>query len=286
MTTKRGIPYAAAIVASLSLSACTLAADFGRFESAELCTVALELTEFHFHAPMASLPGHPMILRLVKPPDDVGAAPSLRGLVILDRTPGPDIDIVLPNVVRAAEGPFDVDFYADVDENGEFTPTVGGAGGEDHSWTLEDVCAQRTVAFVHDTNFDGFDEPQTNTDDLTIAFVNMPVGGGALEVQLLRVATEEGVEDRTIGIYRVDAVRASELTVTLPGIVDPDPTIAYELRIWADSDEDGVYDLGEDDSWIVATDGGELAAGALGFDFELRDTNREDIGRILVTLPR
>ncbi len=263
---------------AVSFGGCTLASDLDRFEQDPICSPEVNLTAFSFHAPLGGEPGHTMNFRLVKRPTG-GGLPVLRALAILDPSPSSNYDLVLPNAVDDGDGPFDLQFFADV--NADDVAGRGVLSDGDHSWLLEDICATSPVAFEHTSDFDSFEEPQTNSGDLRVEFANMPVTNAPLEVQLVRtpaLGSDEGL--RTIGLYRLRSVDAEEFTVLLPGIVDPDPSITYEVRIWADGNGNAVFEPNLDLTWIVAADGGMLDP--LAFDAGARET--EPIDGALVTI--
>jgi|GEM_PF-1240739 len=121
---------------------------------------------------------------------------------------------------------YHVDFWADFNENGMYdTPPT------DHAWRLElnDVMGDTTLTFIHNTDFT--DIMWKNL--LTVEFSGMNPHIG----QHVYIAVKDTVTGKEVG--RSHAVADSVFTLQVPGI---EQGKSYHVDIWADLNEDGMYD--------------------------------------------
>ncbi len=207
---------------------CFVIADLNAYEVDEGCDFEMELQEFQPHVEER------MAFRIVEPGEE-GQPSSLRALAVFETLGAPNLGFVLPNAVPP--GRHDVDFFADRENNGYDDPPT------DHTWTIEDVCADPPNVFPHLFDFSVLEDPTRLDRDLRIAFTGMGDGmGRAMEVRVgLSAEGPGGIEvERTVGLYRISAIRRSEFEVRLTGILDRD--FLYVVSIWVDLNQNGTYD--------------------------------------------
>lgn len=168
-----------------------------------------------------------------------------------------------------------LDFYADLDGTGDY----GGVGAlpekKDHAWIIDDInepppsvgSATATVidvGFSHnaefiDLNRDG--APQYVGFDTRIELTGISaLFGRTVEVRLINPLNKH-----TVGLHRFPQLDASNTSVVIEGMVEPE--VDYDIEVYADLNGDGVYQdttaAGGDGGWrtrVTATDEGIKAS--------------------------
>jgi hypothetical protein len=170
----------------------------------------------------------------------------LRALAVLDPLGGEAAAFEMPGSVPASGGVHFLDFFADVNGNGEYDghPT-------DHSWRRE--IGAGPILFAHDTSFATLEEPTPIGGDFRLTVKNMRAFHGG---QLFEARVVERLSGRTVGLYRLAEIpppeggEADEFVVLLPGIIDAGT--AYQVDMYADKNKNGQYDAPElDHAWRV-----------------------------------
>lgn len=156
-----------------------------------------------------------------------------------------DYDLLMKRAL--SPGAYRVDFYADVSEDGVYSglPTEENAG-LDHAWRepgVENGC----MTFTHTFDFVDIAEGRAMT------------AGGAF---VLNVTNAEAFADhafnmdllisdarRTAGQYRIQHVHTGAFEARIPAIVSASDF--YSVEAWVDMNDNGVYDVGSDPSWVV-----------------------------------
>lgn len=156
-----------------------------------------------------------------------------------------DYDLLMKRAL--SPGDYRVDFYSDVSEDGVYSglPTEENAG-LDHAWREEGV-ESGCMTFTHTFDFDDIAQGRAMTagGDFVLnvtnaeAFANHPFNMDVL-VSRLR---------RTAGQYRIQHMHTGAFEARIPTIVSGSDF--YSVEAWVDMNDNGVYDVGSDPSWVV-----------------------------------
>ncbi len=165
-----------------------------------------------------------------------------------------EVTIFIPRAIPKSNGPYRLDFFADVNGSGGFDG-IGSVISNDHAWRIEPLVDYPAgtvtpvdglvqVMFTHSTSFTDIDSYPSGTPNKTKdtglpAKVHLAslqgVAGKMLE---LRVAEKD--TRHVVGLARFPAVSATTLDVTIPGVVDV--SVDYEVDVYVDTNDNGVYD--------------------------------------------
>jgi hypothetical protein len=186
----------------------------------------------------------PHLTQLVQTDLVTNADNTLRARAILDplgaESEG-NADVVLPMAIpenevpdQDADSPLHLEIYADQNEDGMYTLN------EDHDWNV-DLPANGRLVYTHNSDFSSLDPPPRGRGaDFTMHFRGMGTHMGVrLEVMVIEVS--DGVPSRTVGMYRLAAVREDTFDVVIPGIIDPG-NISYLVEFYADTNDNKAYD--------------------------------------------
>jgi hypothetical protein len=186
----------------------------------------------------------PHLTQLVQTDLVTNADNTLRARAILDplgaQSQG-NADVVLPMAIPESEvpaagedSPLHLEIYADQNEDGMYTLD------EDHDWNV-DLPANGRLVYTHNSDFSSLDPPPRGRGaDFTMHFSGMGTHMGVrLEVMVIEVS--DGVPSRTVGMYRLAAVREDTFDVVIPGIIDPG-NISYLVEFYADTNDNKQYD--------------------------------------------
>lgn len=165
-----------------------------------------------------------------------------------------DVKLVVPKAIPRSNGPYRLDFYADVNESGGFDG-IGSVISNDHAWRIDPLVdypagavtpveGKVQVTFTHSTSF-------TNLDDYPSGTPNKAkdTGLGALvKLSSLQLATGKLLEVRiaerdtkhVVGLFRVPSVASATLDLALPGVVDVG--VDYQVDVYIDHNANGAYD--------------------------------------------
>ncbi len=161
---------------------------------------------------------------------------------VLDPLPAAEYGLFVPDGVP--EGTFDLDFYADLNGSGSYdAPPI------DHAWRIA-LPASGNVAeeFTHNTTFTDIGAtPPVEGGDFTLDLSGLDPHVGQL-FELRVIETESGA---TVGQYRLGAVPAAAMTITIPGIIADG--MEYSVDFYADLNGSGGYDAPPvDHAWRLA----------------------------------
>ncbi|MDP9149298.1 MAG: hypothetical protein M3O36_05065 [Myxococcota bacterium] len=187
-----------------------------------------------------------------------------------------DVVINVPHAIPTANGPFHLDFYADVDGSGGYNLGDGGTRSvisNDHSWRIDplvDAPASGVavvdglvqVTFTHNTSFTDINTYPSGTPNISrdtgLGAVIHVINADALHGVLLQVRVVEPVANRTVGLFRVPQVGPPLFDMIIPGVVEN--LSDYVVYAYADANGNGVYDnpaVGPDLGWrLTGTAGG------------------------------
>jgi hypothetical protein len=232
-------------------------ADTGRvcaYEADERRDLVLRLTHFSPHL------GDDMEFRVVTrdtPPVQV----ALGRVLPLDEA---ETLIEMPGAIPP--GSFQIDFYADVDGSGDYTPAVDGTA-VDHSWSREPCVPEDS--FRHNFVFQHLETPNLFGSTARVRFVNMPLRDVRFEMRVIEEST-----GATVGMVRLPGIDESDFELEVAGIIDGGFT--YRVAFYIDLNGNGAYDPPPvDEAWEITG-----IAGGVDLEFEYDDDpgSMADIG--------
>lgn len=190
---------------------------------------------------------------------------NLQARAFIDPLFQADEKFIMPLAVP--NGVAHLDFFADLNLNRAYdTPPT------DHAWRIDLPDTGRAlVSFTHNTNFTDISNPPF-TDMGSVFTLNLtgftPHLGQMFELHVI----EQG-SGRTVGLYRLNIVIASDFTLTIPGIIRDG--VAYQVDFYADlSGNRGYNPPPIDHAWRLTGTGG---SGGLTLNMS-HNTNWTDIG--------
>ncbi len=165
-----------------------------------------------------------------------------------------DVAIVVPRAIPRSNGPYRLDFFADVNGSGGFDG-IGSVISNDHAWRIDPLVdypagsvppveGKVQVTFTHSTSFTNLDDypsgtPNKAKDTGLGAVVKLsslqPATGKLLEVRVSEKDTKH-----VVGLVRVPSVASATLELKLPGIVDVG--VDYLVEVYIDVNANGAYD--------------------------------------------
>jgi len=195
--------------------------------------------------------GEKVVLRLQS---DSG---ELRARAILDPLTDASFQLLLPRAMPG--GSHRLDFYADHDRNGSYSPPPA-----DHAWSVS-VPATGLVTFSHNTSFTDIGASAASEPGLPFTFNAVgftPHLGQLFGLAVYHVSVvSPGVTDRElVGLYRLAAVPSASFTVAIPGIIRA--VEDYSVDFFADLSGNEAYDAPPTDhAWRVdaSSDGAGLS---------------------------
>ena len=165
-----------------------------------------------------------------------------------------DVTVFAPAAVPKINGPYRLDFFADVNSSGGYDG-LGSVISDDHAWRIQPLAdypadsvapvdGMLQVTFVHSTSFTDIDDypsgtknPAVDTGLTTLIHVqNLPDAVGKLgEVRVAEKAT-----GHVVALYRVPQLLAANLDAKIEGAVDVGTD--YDIDVYLDANNDGKYD--------------------------------------------
>jgi hypothetical protein len=227
---------------SLLAGGCTLVTDVSDFERGDAAVdaagdadvgpqcanesdaqrdMALRLTNFSPHV------NHDVEIRVVtttEPPIQL----ALARLLPLDSA---ETLIEMPGAIPP--GSHQLDFYADMDGSGDYTPTPEGETFLNHSWTIEPCVPE--AEFAHNFVFQHLAPPNLVGEGARIRFANVPVRDVRLEVRVIEESTEA-----TVGLARLPETVSENFEIHIDGIIDAG--LHYRVAFYVDLNGNGAYD--------------------------------------------
>lgn len=176
-----------------------------------------------------------------------------------------DVEIVAQRAIPRTNGPYRLDFFADVNESGGFDG-LGSVVSNDHSWRIEPLVDAPgklraddvvTVTFLHSTTFTNVDQyPSGTPNKAQDTGLGARVRVTGLDEFRDRTAEVRVLEKRTrhvVALYRTMRVTAPVLDAVVRGCVDI--STEYDVDLWVDANGNGQYDNpadGPDRGWRVS----------------------------------
>jgi hypothetical protein len=175
-----------------------------------------------------------------------------------------DVEIVAQRAIPRTNGPYRLDFFADVNRSGGFDG-LGSVISNDHAWRIEPLVAEPdklraddlvTVTFVHSTTFTNVDQfPSGTPNKAQDTGLGARVRVSGLDAFQGRTAEVRVLEKRTrhvVALYRTMRVTEPVLDAVVSGCVDV--STEYDVDLWVDANGNGQYDNpsdGPDKGWRV-----------------------------------
>jgi hypothetical protein len=167
----------------------------------------------------------------------------------------PDVIINAPLAIPKVNGPFRLDFWADVEGLGTYDK-VGSVLTQDHAWridplrdypdgTVTPVDGLVQVTFTHNTSFTHIEEYPSGTlnppHDTMLGATVQVRGADALQGRLIQVRiVDAGGTNHTVGLFRVPAISAAAFDMSIPGVVEN--LGVYNALVYVDANGNGIYD--------------------------------------------
>lgn len=264
---------AAALLAGLSLPGCFAVADVDRFhstaagpapDSSAKLTASDQFTNFKFTlVGMVPHVNQMVEFRII----DSNNFIQFRGVV--NPLGGPDATINVPLAIPTLNGPFHLDFYADVNGSGGYDG-LGSVVSNDHAWRIDPLADYPAgavapvpglvqVTFTHNTSFTDINTYPSGTPnppkDTTLDATVHVTGASALQGNLIQVRIVDTGSNRTVGLYRIPQITQSSFSMKVPGMVENGAD--YDVLVYVDANGNGKYDN-------PSTGGGDLGWSLVG----------------------
>jgi hypothetical protein len=243
----------AALLTTIALLGCTSVLDVDRFKEQQASQPSnvvtsqfldLELTLIGMKPHVA----HTYEYRVV----DANNLVQSRGVVA--PLGAADVKLFVPRAIPRSNGPYRLDFYADVNESGGFDG-IGSVISNDHAWRIEPLVdypagafkpveGRVQVSFTHSTSFTNIDNYPSGTPNkakdtglgVVVKLASLEQAAG----KMLEVRVAEQETKHVVGLLRVPAVASPTLDVKIPGVVDVG--VDYFVDVYIDSNANGAYD--------------------------------------------
>jgi hypothetical protein len=245
-----------ALAASLSLCGCFAVVDVDRFHSADGglgSTARLSHAGAYLDLKLSLVGMKPHVaqlfeFRIIDGSNYIQARGDVNPLGIADTT------INMPLSIPKVNGPFHLDFWADVEGLGYYDK-IGSVISNDHAWridplqdyppdTVTPVDGLVQVTFTHNTSFTEINQYPSGTPnvphDTGLAATIHVVNATDLQGDLIQVRVADTGGNRTIGVYRLPQIIESTFDLSIPGVVESGAD--YEAFLYVDANGNGAYD--------------------------------------------
>jgi len=207
----------------------------------------------------------PTVTGMLETPFELNRTSGLCDVMAGAPRTGLSVDVVIPNFLPpyggGNGGPFDVDFWSDLNKDGIRSPA---AITSDHAW-IRPMCDDGSMYFVHNTGFDVTPEVETNGGRFGIRLNQTPfltdlvrdrgftISQQAMLIEVLRrspVAVRVQRRDVTVGYLRTALIcQPLMVDIGINGIIDGGED--HQVAIHWDIGRDGVYTEGCDPSCTI-----------------------------------
>jgi hypothetical protein len=165
-----------------------------------------------------------------------------------------DVVINAPLSIPKENGPFHLDFYADVNGSGGYDG-IGSVITNDHAWRIEPldnyphdsvtpVDGLIQVIFTHNTSFTDINTYPSGTPnipkDIGLGATIHVGNANALVGDLIQVRIVDTGSNRTVGLVRLPKIAQGSFDLKIPGLVEPGG--AYNALAYVDANGNGAYD--------------------------------------------
>lgn len=183
--------------------------------------------------------GQKITIRVLTPDNVVQA------VAVLDVLESANATVRIPNILE--DSTYHIDMYADVNDNNSYDPPP-----VDDAWRI-DVPSSGVVNFTYSSNATDIDIPAwaDRGQLFTMNFLNfIDQVGKTMELRVI-----EGTENRTVGVYRFDAMPNIAFSLYIPGIILDGES--YHIDFYIDMNVNDQYDPPpEDEAWSLPANGG------------------------------
>jgi hypothetical protein len=167
-----------------------------------------------------------------------------------------DTTINVARAVPKVNGPYRLDFYADVNRSGGFDG-LGSVISNDHAWRIEPLANSEDglkdtapvdglvqTAFLHNTSFTNIDQYPSGTPnpalDTTLPAEVRIDGLAAFVGKLVELRIADKSSGHVVCLFREESLGAASLDAIVPGCVDVETE--YLIDVYVDANGDQKYD--------------------------------------------
>lgn len=218
----------AALLAAVLSSSCFAVTDLDRFQKAE--GVSGNFSDLRFS--VRGMKSHVTELFEYRVVDASNVIQS-RGFIV--PLGGEEASLFARGAVPKQNGPFRLDFYADHDGVPGYDVTPKAFG--DHAWRLpleegmRDDQGAYVIQFDHNTSFSYLNDP-TPPREVGQPFVARLTNLAGFKGKRAEVRVSDASSGRVIALYRVPSVQTTEVTMTVPGMIESGVT--YDIELYTD----------------------------------------------------
>jgi hypothetical protein len=164
----------------------------------------------------------------------IDATNTLQSRGIVTPLGGVDATMFAQGAVPRQNGPLHIDFFADHDKSGGYTPP-SGAAFPDHAWRLplpDEGNDQGIIdiQFDHNTSFGNLIDPTPPKEFGKPSTVRLRNLGGLLGKRV-EVRVADASVKRVVALYRVPAIDKPEIDAVVPGVIESGVTYAIDVYV-------------------------------------------------------
>jgi hypothetical protein len=176
-----------------------------------------------------------------------------------------DATVIAKRAIPRINGPYRLDFYADVNNSGGFDG-LGSVITNDHAWRIEPLAPNMEklqaddvveVKFQHSTSFTNIDQYPSGTKnpsaDTGLGAKIHLTGLDEAVGHVVEVRVADHLSHHVVGLHRTTSASSATIDAVIPGCVDLDTE--YDVDIYVDANGDGKYDdprNGGDRGWRLS----------------------------------
>lgn len=225
---KRALLFLCTLVLGAGSSSCFAVTDLDRFETKQGATgnfLSLRLTV----RGMTSHVNEYFEYRIVD------ATNTLQSRGIITPLGGVEATLFAQGAIPRQNGPLHIDFFADHDKSGGYTPPSNGTFA-DHAWRLPLPAEGNDqglvdIQFDHNTSFGDLVDPTPPKEFGKASTVKLTNLGG-LQGKRIEVRVADASAKRVVALYRVPAIDKPEIDAVVPGIIESGVT--YTIDVYVD----------------------------------------------------
>jgi hypothetical protein len=165
-----------------------------------------------------------------------------------------DATFNMPLSIPKVNGPFHLDFWADVESLGSYDK-IGSVISNDHAWRIDPlqdfppasvtpIDGVVQVTFTHNTSFTEISQYPSGTPnaphDTGLAATLHVINAMDLEGDLIQVRFLDTGGNHTVGLYRVPQITGNTFDMSVPGVVESG--VDYQAFVYVDANANGTYD--------------------------------------------
>jgi hypothetical protein len=245
-------------VVTLALSGvgCSAVVDVDRFHSAQATTQTPDsglLNEYlDFQFTLIGMRPHVTQLFEYRIIDDATNFVQSRGVV--NPLGAADVVIDMPATVPKLNGPFHLDFYADVNGSGGYDG-IGSVLTNDHAWRIQPLANYPSdtvvpvdglvqVVFTHNTTFTDINSFPSGTlnpsHDTMLGTTIHVINADTVVGDLIQVRIVDSGTNHAVGLFRVPQMASAMFDLNIPGVVES--ANDYFAFVYVDANGNSMYD--------------------------------------------